>query len=147
MLLEEFLLRPQRKKPVHMLYDLYRENVTNYSTSDNSLMNFLHSLRKRVEIVEGTQDGDEPLSLLRALSSSLVQIFKNNLNNDRITVPLMRTLQIISAEGVFSVLQPPKYAFQLYLIVICYLERIVSDFRTAKTYLFSVKLRLAGRTT
>ena len=65
----------------------------------------------------GLTDGQQPeadaaerfeASLLRKISSSLVQIFKRHLYNDRVTVPLMKTLHTILADGVFSCLRPPR---------------------------------------
>lgn len=78
--------------------------------SGDALMKFLHTVRRREEGLEHEREQEEaPFPSLRALSSSLVQIFKRNLHNDRVTIPLMNTLQVILADGVLSPLQPPRY--------------------------------------
>jgi len=73
---------------------------------DDAFMNFLRDVKK--DEGENLELNPNP-SLLRKISSSLVHIFKSHLHVDRITIPLMKTLQIVLTDGVFSSLQPPRY--------------------------------------
>ncbi|ELR13906.1 HEAT repeat domain containing protein [Acanthamoeba castellanii str. Neff] len=122
-------------------YDAYRDDVlTGLVTSasgsqslvhdaSDALMCFLRDVRNSEEA--GLTDGQQPeadaaqrfeASLLRKISSSLVQIFKRHLYTDRITVPLMKTLHTILADGVFSCLRPPRFSWSKNMVILCRAE-------------------------
>eukprot|EP01087_Luapelamoeba_hula_P025269 TRINITY_DN9952_c0_g1_i1.p1 TRINITY_DN9952_c0_g1~~TRINITY_DN9952_c0_g1_i1.p1 ORF type:complete len:1366 (-),score=225.40 TRINITY_DN9952_c0_g1_i1:17-4012(-) len=76
------------------------------SISDDASNSLISELRT-VAMEEG---GKPPLTgTFVAISRAFSMVFKNNLHNDRITVPLMKTLQLVLYAQCFMPLQPPDY--------------------------------------
>ncbi len=71
-----------------------------------------------IEAAGPEQEQQAAPQMLVAMGNSLVALFKRNLNNDRITLPLLKTLHLLLANGCFSPMQPPRYTNIIIIIII-----------------------------
>ena len=79
----------------------------------DSLLDFLRELHQEVTAASSTTTTAPSsdllgTSLLYQIAKVFVQVFKNYQHVDRVTVPLLKTLQLMLASGYLYLFQPPK---------------------------------------